>query len=447
MAGLELAEWALAEASRAGATAAEILIVSAESLAAGVRFGEVEKLKSSREQRLGLRVFTDHSSATASTADLDQAALGEFIKQAVDLARLTASDPWSGLPDPVLHPRHLVELGLADPDHRVIEADESLRLARAAEGAALKLDSRIKNSEGAEFDSGCYRLLFANSQGFSGEYFGTSYSLSVVAIAQNGDSMQRDYWYTANRRFDKLEQPESVGLAAARRALRRLGARKIKTTRAPVVFDPDMAGGLIRSLAGAASGPSLYRGASFLIGKLGAQVAAPNVTIVDDGTMVGGLGSKPFDGEGLPTSRKAIVEKGALASYLLDTYSARKLNLKPTGNAARSVGEAPSVSPTNLYLQPGPYSPDEIIRSVKQGLYLTELIGFGVNMVTGDYSRGASGLWIENGELTHPVQEITIAGNLKEMFLSIDMIGNDLRWRSSTASPTIKISEMMIAGE
>jgi PmbA protein len=447
MAGLELAEWALAEASRAGATAAEILIVSAESLAAGVRFGEVEKLKSSREQRLGLRVFSGHSSATASTADLDQAALGEFIRHAVNLACLTASDPWSGLPDPGLHPRHLLELGLADPDHRVIEADQSLKLARAAEGAALKFDSRIRNSEGAEFDSGCYSVLFANSQGFSGEYFGTSYSLSVVPIAQNGDSMQRDYWYTANRRFDKLEQPESVGLTAARRAIRRLGARKIKTTRAPVVFDPDMAGGLIRSLAGAASGPSLYRGASFLIGKLGVQVAAPNVTIVDDGTMVGGLGSKPFDGEGLPTSSKAIVERGILAGYLLDTYSARKLNLKPTGNAARSVGEAPSVSPTNLYLQPGAYSSDEIIRSVKQGLYVTEMIGFGVNLVTGDYSRGASGLWIEDGELSYPVQEITIAGNLKEMFLSIEMVGNDLHWRSATASPTIKIGEMMIAGE
>ncbi len=444
---LELAEWALAEASRAGATAAEILTVSAESLTAGVRFGEVEKLKSSRERRLGLRVFTGQSSATASTADLDKAALGDFIAQAVGLARLTASDPWSGLPDPALHPRHLAELELADPDHRIVEAEQALKLARAAEGAALKFDSRIKNSEGAEFNSGYYRVLFANSQGFSGEYAGTSYSLSVAPVAQSGDSMQHDYWYTASRRYDKLDDPESVGLTAARRALRKLGARKVRTTRGPVVFDPDMAAGLIGSLAGAASGPSLYRGASFLIGKLGSRVAAPNVTVLDDGTMVGGLGSKPFDGEGLPTSRKAILERGVLTTYLLDTYSARKLNLKPTGNAARPLGQAPSVSPTNLCLQPGPYSPQEIIRSVKQGLYVTELIGFGVNLVTGDYSRGASGLWIEDGELTYPVQEITIAGNLKEMFLSIEMIGNDLHWRSSTASPTIKIAEMMIAGE
>jgi len=446
MEGLELAQWALSEAAGKGATAAEVLIVSAESLSAGVRLGEVEKLKSSRERRLGLRIFTGQSSATASTADLDRAAVGEFVAQAVGLARLTASDPWSGLPDRSLHPRHLIELELTDPTHRIIDADQALKLARTAENAALKLDPRIKNSEGAEFDSGYYQIAFANSQGFSGEYAGTSYSLSVIPVAQNGDSMQRDYWYTSSRRYDRLEDPESVGLTAARRALRRLGGRKIKTTRAPVVFDPDLAGGLIRTLAGAASGPSLYRGASFLIDKLGAQVASPNVTIIDDGTIVGGLGSKPFDGEGLPTSRKAIVDKGVLASYLLDSYSARKLNLKATGNAARSVGEAPSVSPANLYLQPGPYSADEIIRSVKRGLYVTELIGFGINMVTGDYSRGALGMWIEDGALAYPVQEITIAGNLKDIYQSIEMIGSDLHWRSSTAAPTIKISEMMIAG-
>ncbi len=215
-----------------------------------------------------------------------------------------------------------------------------------------------------------------------------------------------------------------------------------------MVFEPEMAATLIRSLVGAASGPSLYRGASFLLGKLGEQIGAAGVTIYDDGTMVGGLGSKPFDGEGLATNRKTVVDRGLLATYLLDSYSARKLKLAPTpGNAARSVGEAPSVSPTNLYLEAGRYSPEEIIGSVKHGLYVTELIGFGVNAVTGDYSRGAGGLWIENGELTHPVQEITIAGNLKDMFFAIEMVGNDLRWRSSVVSPTIKIAEMMIAGE
>jgi len=444
-----LAQWTLDEARKHGATAAEVLCVSAESLAAGVRLGEVEKLKSSRERRLGLRVFTGQSSATASTAEMERDELAAFVANTVELARLTAADPWSGLPDPSLHPQHLPELELADRTHGIVTADEALKLARIAEKAALSSDPRMRNSEGAEFSSGIYEVLFANSQGFAGEYSGTSFNLGVAPIAQGDDgSMQQGYWYTANRRYDRLEEPESVGITSAKRALRRLGARKIKTVRAPVVFEPEMAATLIRSLVGAASGPSLYRGASFLLGKLGEQIGAAGVTIHDDGTMVGGLGSKPFDGEGLATNRKTIVDRGLLATYLLDSYSARKLKLAPTpGNAARSVGEAPSVSPTNLYLEAGRYTPEEIIGSVKHGLCVTELIGFGVNAVTGDYSRGAGGLLIENGELTHPVQEITIAGNLKDMFFAIEMVGNDLRWRSSVVSPTIKIAEMMIAGE
>jgi PmbA protein len=443
-----LAEWALGEARRCGASATEVLIASGESLAAGVRLGEVEKLKSSRERRLGLRVFVGQSSATASTAELERDSFKEFIAHSVEMATLTAADPSSGLPDPSLHPAGLPDLALCDPDRGIVGADEALGYARTAEKAALGLDPRIKNSEGAEFHSGYYEILFVNSQGFSGQYAGSSFNLGAAPIAQSDDGkMQQGYWYTANRYFKRLEDPESVGLTAAQRALRRLGATKIKTTRAPVVFDPDMAASLLRSIAGAASGPSLYKGASFLIGKLGTQVAPPGVTIYDDGTMRSGMGSKPFDGEGLATNRKSLVEKGVLATYLLDTYSARKLKLAPTGNASRGIGEAPSVSPTNLYLESGRYSPEEIIGSVADGLYVTELIGFGVNGVTGDYSRGAGGLWIEHGELTRPVQEITIAGNLKEMFLAIEMIGNDLRWRSSVVSPTIKIAEMTIAGE
>lgn len=441
-----LAEWVLDEARRQGATAAEVLCISAESLSAGVRLGEVEKLKSSRERRLGLRVFVGHSSATASTAELEPAALREFIAHSVGMARLTAPDPFSGLPDPGLHPRQLSELELADREHGIIGADQALEIALRSERVALGIDARIRNSAGAEFDSGRFQVLFANSQGFSGEYSATSYSLGVAPIAESDGAMQQGYWYTTGRRYDKLDDPESVGLTAARRALRRLGARKVRTTRAPVVFEPDMAAGLIRSLADAASGPALYKGASFLIGRLGTQVAAPQVNIFDDGTIVGGLGSKPFDGEGLLTTRKALVEAGVLQTYLLDSYSARKLKLAPTGNAARPVGGPPTVSPANLYLEAGQCSPAEIIGSVSEGLLVTELIGFGVNPVTGDYSRGATGIWIENGELSYPVEEITIAGNLKNMYMSIEMIGNDLVWRSSTAAPTIKISEMMIAG-
>ena len=441
-----LAEWALSQAKRSGATATEVLCASSESLSAGVRLGEVETLKSSRDRRLGLRVFVGQSSATASTAELERESLKDFIADTVRLAKLTAADPWSGLPDPALHPKSFPDLALFDPDYSIIIADEALKLARTAENAAIKSDPRIKNSEGAQFGSDRGRVLCANSQGFSGEYEGGSFGLVVQPVAQDGATMQGGFWYTANRRFKKLDDPESVGLTAAKRALRRLGARKAKTTRAPVVFDPDMAAGLIRSLAGAASGPSLYKGASFLVGKLDTQIASPNVTIVEDGTMPAALGSKPFDGEGLAVRRKHLVEKGVLKTYLLDSYSARKLKLQPTGNATRSVGQAPGVGTTNLYLEPGAYTPEQIIGSVKSGLYLTSLAGFGVNMVTGDYSRGASGMWIENGQLAYPVEEITIAGNLREMFSNIEMIGNDLVWRSSVVSPTLKISEMTIAG-
>jgi PmbA protein len=444
--GTELAEWVLERARKSGASAAEVLIVSGEGLAAAVRLGRVEKLKSSRDRRVGIRVFTGQSAATASTAEFERDALAQFVDETVELARLTAPDPWSGLPDPKLHPKHLPELELADSVGGRIDADRALARARETEEAALALDPRIKNSEGAEFDCGSHQVLFANSQGFSGQYGSTAYSLSVAPVAQDGDSMQRDHWYSVSRRYDQLESGESVGRIAAARALRRLGARKIKTTRAPVVFDPDMAAGLIRSLVGAACGPSLYKGASFLLNKLGQEIASPRVTIIDDALMRGGLGSKPFDGEGLATRRQTVVDKGILATYLLDTYSARKLKLESTGSASRGIGDSPGVSPTNLYLEPGSYKPEEIIASVEKGLFVTELIGFGVNSVTGDYSRGASGIWIENGKLTYPCQEITIAGNLKEMFLSIEMVGNDLTWKSSVVSPTLKISEMTIAG-
>jgi len=443
-----LAQWVLDQARQNGANAAEVLLVSGESIAAGVRLGEVEKLKSSRERRLGIRVFVDHASATAATAEMERDSLDGFIQNTVAMARLTAPDPFSGLPEPQRQAQDLPDLELTDSERGIVGADEALGLARAAEKAALGADPRIRNSEGGEFHSGLYSVLFVNSNGFAGEYSANTFNLAAAPIAQSEDGrMQQGYWYTSGRHFSMLEDPEAVGRTAATRALRRLGARKIKTTRAPVVFDPDMAASLLRALAGAASGPSLYKGASFLTGKLGELIMSTNVTIHDDGRMRARLGSKPFDGEGLPTNRKSVVEKGMLLTYLLDCYSARKLKLEPTGNASRGVGEIPGVSPTNLYLEPGQYTPEQIIRSVKRGLYLTELIGFGVNGVTGDYSRGAGGLWIEDGELVYPVQEVTIAGNLKDMFMSIEMIGNDLKWRSAIVSPTIKLTEMMIAGE
>jgi PmbA protein len=258
--------------------------------------------------------------------------------------------------------------------------------------------------------------------------------------------MQNDYWYSTGRKLASLQTPAAVGQEAARRALRRLGARQVPTQKVPVVFDPSTAAALLGHLFSAISGSAIYRGASFLLDQLGQRIAPESVTVYDDGTLMGALGSRPFDGEGLPTRRNTVVEGGVLHSYLLDTYTARKLGMRSTGNAARGVGDAPSVSPTNFYLVPGTATPEEIIASVPQGLYVTSLIGFGVNQVTGDYSRGAAGMWIEGGELAYPVEEITIASNLRQMLANIEMIGNDLDMRRTITAPTLKISEMTVAG-
>ncbi|MBI4574363.1 MAG: TldD/PmbA family protein, partial [candidate division NC10 bacterium] len=258
---------------------------------------------------------------------------------------------------------------------------------------------------------------------------------------------QRDGWYSVQRRLRNLESPEAVGRTAAARVIRRLGARKVPTQQVPVIFDPDMAASLLRTICRAVSGSAIYRSASFLTGRLGQRVAVPGFTVVDDGRMAGHLGSRPFDGEGLPTRRTVLIQDGILTSYLLDTYAARKLGLTSTGNATRSVGQPPTAGPTNCYIAPGPHSPEQILRSVNRGLYVTEMIGSGVNLVTGDYSRGAAGLWIENGALTYPVEEITIAGTLKDMLQQIEMIGSDLEWRGSIVAPTLKIARMTVAGD
>ncbi|HWO43027.1 MAG TPA: metallopeptidase TldD-related protein, partial [Candidatus Eisenbacteria bacterium] len=319
-------------------------------------------------------------------------------------------------------------------------------IALETERSALEFDRRIANSEGGEFSNQHGRVIYVTSHGFAGEYRASNFGESVAPVAAENGSMQRDYWYSSSRKFSKLEAPRSVGRRAAERAIRRLGARKIDTCEVAVVFDPEMAAGLMRHLASALSGYSLDKGASFLVGKLGAAIASENVTVIDDGTIPGGLGSRPFDGEGLLTRRKTVVEKGRLQTYLLDTYSGKKLGLQSTANASRSVGDPPGVAPLNFYLAPGVAKPEEIIRSVKRGLYLTETIGFGVNLVTGDYSRGAAGIWIENGELAYPVEEITIAGNLSEMFHDIEVVGNDLEMRSRISAPTLKIAKMTVAG-
>jgi PmbA protein len=442
----ELAGDVLRKAKGLGASGAEVVIVEDESFSVLVRMRGVDTLKSAREKRLGLRVFVGQRSATTATSDFSREALERLLQDTLAMASATPEDAFGGLPDAAAFAADVPDLALWDGEASALPISERISLARRAESAALSFDPRIGNSEGSDYAHRDARIIFANSHGFSGDYRASSVTLSVAPVARNESGMQRDSWYSVQRRLRCLESPEAVGRTAARRTLRRLGARKVATQDVPVVFDPDMAASLLRSVCGAVSGSSVYRGASFLVGRLGERVAAEGLTIVDDGRMSGALGSRPFDGEGLPTRRTVVIENGVLASYLLDTYTGRKLGLPSTGNASRSLGQRPTVGPMNFHIPPGAASPEAIIRSVDRGLYVTEMIGFGVNLVTGDYSRGAVGIWIEKGDLAYPVEEITIAGNLKDMLRNIEAIGNDLEWRSSFAAPTLKIGRMTVAG-
>ena len=442
----EIAERVLDRARRAGATACDAVAVEAESSSTSVRLGEVETVKLSRERRLGLRCFAGESSAVASTADFDGDALDAFARQVVEMARAVAADPFSGLPDPALLATDWPDLELYDPEGLDLTPEDRVARAKACEAAALSADPRLVNSEGADFALGSARVAYASSAGFSGSYRSTSYSLSVAPVAHENGAMQRDYWYDASRSLARLADPETVGRTAAARTLRRLGARPVPTQQVPIVFDPQTAASLLGHLAGAVCGGALYRRASFLLDKLGEEVASPLFTVIDDGRLPRGLASRPFDAEGTATRRTVVVERGVLRSYLLDGYAARKLSMTSTGSASRSVGDVPGASPTNFHLAAGEHTPEQIVASVPRGLYVTGLSGFGVNGVTGDYSRGASGLWIENGELTHPVEEVTIAGNLLQIYRDVEMVGNDLVFRSSIVSPTLKIRQMTLAG-
>jgi len=442
----ELAADVLARAKAGGATEADIVVADGETFSVQVRVGTVDRLTRAREKRLGLRVFVGKRSATTSTSDFSKQSLERLVSETCALARAVVEDQVSGLPDASQMATDRPDLDLYD--ETVLGAETQIDWAKRGEAAAFAADPRVTNSEGAEFDSSSGRVVLANSHGFVGSYKSSSFSLSVSPIATDAHtgSMQRDAWYEVQRKFARLSSAESIGQEATRRAVRRLGARRVSTKRVPVVFDQETAGSLLANLCSAVSGYGLYKRASFLYDQLGKTIASDQITVYDDGRMVGGLGARPFDGEGLATRKNTIVERGVLTSYLLDTYSGRKLGLPSTGSASRSVGESPSVGPTNFYLIPGTKSPEQIIGSVKEGLYVTELIGFGINMVTGDYSRGASGFWIENGELAFPVEEITIAGNLKQMLKDIELVGSDLVFRGRIASPTVKISEMMVAG-
>jgi len=442
-----IAERLLNAAREFGATAADAVLVRGTELEVGVRQGEVEKVKHAQQKHLGLRVFVGEQSATGSSSDFAAASLRELAERTVALARHCAADPFAGLPSPEELARELPDLDLFDPQLADVDAERALAWARTVEQAALGADPRIRNSEGAECAVHTAEVYYASTAGFAGGYSSSHISLVAVPVARDNGSMERDFWYATKRHLRHLPDPEAIGREAARRALRRLGARRVATCEVPVVFEAEAAASLLRHLAQAVTGTSVYRGTSFLAGRLGERIASPLVRVVDDGRIPGALGSKPFDGEGLPTRRTVVVEDGILRSYLLDGYAARRLGLASTGNASRPVGGSPAPAPTNFFLEPGAVSAQEIIRSLSRGFYVTELIGFGVNLTSGDYSRGAVGHWIENGELAYPVHEVTIAGRLPEMLQAIEAVGNDLELRRSVAAPTLLIGKMTVAGK
>jgi PmbA protein len=441
----DLAEELLRAARSEGASDSDVVIAEGTDFSVTVRHGEVEKLTDAGSKALGLRVFVGKRTATSYTSDFSRPALAALVRDTVAMGRATGEDDAAGLPDESV-PFEDVDLQLFDPSPLALPTAERIEWARRAEAAALAGGPEINNSEGASFSCGEDAVVLGNSRGFLGGYRSSSVSMSAVPVAERDGQKERDYWYTSGRGLGDLLSPEEVGRIAAERTLRRLGARKVATLRAPVVFDPETAAELLGQVFAAMSGYAVYRNATFLKGRLGEAVASPLLTMVDDGRRVRGLGSRPFDGEGLPTRRNVPLENGVLRFYLCDAYSGRKLGAKPSGCARRGIGGGPSVGAGNLCFLPGERSPESIVGEVERGLYVTDLIGFGVNLVSGDFSQGAAGLWIDNGRFVHPVHEVTIAGNLKDMLKDVDAVGSDLVWRGSTASPTLRVAKMTIAG-
>jgi PmbA protein len=448
----QLASDVLDRALRGGAAEAEVVIREGDEFSALVRMGQVETLKESGARAIGVRVFLGsagaYRTANTSSSDFSEAGLAHLVRGALELTKVTSVDPFAGLPDAGAMGQLAEDLKLYYDDVYGLPAAERIDYARRAEASALAADPRLTKSDGGSFDVATGHKIMVNSRGFSGEYRRSYCSLSAMPIAEaERGGMQRDYWYSSARTLKKLDSPESIGAEAARRTLRRLNARRVPTQHVPVVFAPEIARSLVANMFEAANGDSIYRGASFWADKLGQQVASGNVTVIDDGTLTGLFGTAPFDGEGLPTRRTVVVEKGVLKNYLLNTYTARKLKMHSTGNASRGLAGTPGIGGGNLFLEAGAVTPQQLLADVKSGFYVTELMGSGVNMVTGDYSRGAAGLWIENGELTYAVEEITIAGNLKEMLNNVTAIANDLEFRGSITAPTLRIDGMTIAGE
>jgi PmbA protein len=442
----KLAKELVARAKRRGADAAEAYLQVGRESSVTVRGGEVEDLTQATSKGVGLRVFVKGRLGFAFTSDFEPGSLAAFVDRAVELARAAAPDKLNGLPDKSLLKGRKQPEGLFDPAVANLASDWKLRAALEVEKAGRSVDGRITTFDSVGAGDYVSEVHVASTEGLTGSYEGTYVFLYAVPVASENGQLQTAHWMDYKRHLADLDSPESVGREAARRALRMLGARKVKSQRVPVIFEPQVAASFVGNLVAPANGDAVYKKASVFAGRLGEKLAPGNFTVVDDGLLARGLGSSPFDGEGIPTRRMPLVDRGVLRNFLYDAYTARKAKAAPTGNASRGYSSLPHVGVHNLYLEPGTETPEALIRGVKQGLYVTSMLGSGANPVTGDYSRGANGLWIENGELTFPVQEITVAGNLLQMLEDVDGIGNDLRFRSSVAAPTLRFRELTVSG-
>lgn len=429
-------------ALKAGADAADAVEFKNISVGVSYRLGKLEDVGRSEASDLGLRVFVGKQIAFVSSTDFSDKALGELPERAVAMAKLAPEDKFAGLAPRDRLATEIMDVGIDDPQEPstvlLVEA------AHAAEQAALEVPG-VTNSEGGSADYGRSMVTLATSEGFLGGYSGTTRSVAVSVIAGEGTLMERDYDYSQSRFAADLESASAVGKRAGMRAVKRLNPRKVKTQAVPVFYDPRVSGGLVGHFAGAISGSAIARGVSFLKDQMGKEVFGPGITIIDDPHRARGLRSKPFDGEGVANRRTIIADKGRLTTWLLDSASARQLGLQTTGHASRGTGGPPSPSPTNLYMVAGTLTPEELMADVREGFYVTELIGMGVNGVTGDYSRGAAGYWIENGKIAFPVSEVTIAGNLKDMYRNLTP-ANDLVFRHGTDAPTLRVEGLTIAG-
>ncbi|MDI6846237.1 MAG: TldD/PmbA family protein [Candidatus Saccharicenans sp.] len=436
----QLAERLIDYGRAQGADEIEITFYDGREFDVEVRFGRIENLVEASSRYCFIRIFKDRRAASASSSDLNLPALRTLIRKTIKRASLSQPDEFAGLPASAPFKIAVDSLKLYDPEVTRMSSREKIKLALETERIALQ-DKRISNSFGASFVTNELKTVLVNSRGFSGEYLQTYCNLSLGLQAGQGDRLVEDYWFSSKRHLRELDSPEEVARKAVERTVRQLNPKKIKTSKVPVIFEPTMTSWLLAFLFTCVSGTAVYQQTTFLASRLGEKIGNDNISVIDDGLLPGKLGSRPFDSEGVPTQRTVVLEKGILKNFLCNTYAARKLNLPPTGN-----GNGHGVVPNNFYLEAGQFTPEQIIKSTREGFLLTRVIGHGLNPVTGDISRGASGLWIKDGEIAFPVSEVTIAGNLGRILQEVDLVGNDLQFENSICGPTIRVAEMTVAG-